>query len=77
MKLLCSGSDFARIDLVRRKLVDSHIACEIRPLPSQEEDEIPAYPELWILHDRDFSAASRVFVRFGCVPLANGARPVR
>jgi hypothetical protein len=69
MKLLFSGSDTAKIELVRQKLIDTHIACEIRREPAaQEPNGIPYYPELWVLNDRDFGAAARVFVRIGCTP---------
>ena len=65
-KLLFSGSDITRIEMVRQKLVDTHIPCEIRrELAPNQADGIPYYPELWVLNDNDFSAASRVFVRCG------------
>jgi hypothetical protein len=67
MKLLFSGSDTSKIEMVRQKLVDTHIACEIRrDVATGGPDSIPFYPELWVLHDRDFAAAARVFVRIGC-----------
>jgi hypothetical protein len=66
MKLLFSGSDTAKIELVRQKLVDTHIACEIRrELAPVTPEGVPCYPELWVLNDRDFAAAARVFVRIG------------
>jgi len=66
MKLLFSGSDTARIELVRQRLIDTHIACEIRrELAADGPDTIPCYPELWVLNEKDFAAASRVFVRLG------------
>jgi len=75
MRLLFSGSDVAKIEFVRQKLVDTHIACEIRLEPGvKEPDTIPCYPELWILNDNDFPAASRVFVRHGLGSTARGAR---
>jgi hypothetical protein len=69
MKLLFSGSDTAKIEMVRQKLIDTHIACEIRrDITPAGPDGVPCYPELWVLNDRDFAAASRVFVRIGCTP---------
>jgi hypothetical protein len=68
MKLLVSGSDAAKIEFVRKKLLATHIACEIRrELATDKSDGLPCYPELWVLHDKDFTAASRVFTRHGAV----------
>jgi hypothetical protein len=66
MKMLFSGSDTARIEFIRQKLLDTHIACEIRrELAAEGPTGIPCYPELWVLHDKDFTAALRVLVRLG------------
>jgi len=68
MKLLVSGSDTAKIEFVRKKLLATHIPCEIRrELAVGKPDGLPCYPELWIKHDKDFPAASRVFIRHGAV----------
>ena len=64
MKMLFSGSDTARIELIRQKLLETHIACEIRrELAAGDPNGIPCYPELWVTHDKDFTAAARVLVR--------------
>jgi len=68
MKLLVSGSDTAKIELLRKKLLAAHIPCEIRrELAAGKPDGLPCYPELWIIHDKDFPAASRVFIQHGAV----------
>jgi hypothetical protein len=64
MKLLFSGSDTAKIELVRQKLLNKHIACEIRrELATEGPDGIPGYPELWVVKDNDFDAAAHVLAR--------------
>jgi hypothetical protein len=68
MKLLVSGSDTAKIEFVRKKLLATHIPCEIRrELAAGKPDGLPCYPELWVVHDKDFPAASKVFIRHGTV----------
>ena len=75
MKLLVSGSDTGKIELVRKKLLATHIPCEIRrEIATGKHDVLPCYPELWVLHDKDFLAAARVFIRHGAAKLSVGHR---
>jgi hypothetical protein len=75
MKLLVSGSDTAKIELVRKKLLATQIPCEIRrEIANDKHDALPCYPELWVLHDKDFLAASRVFIRHGVAKPSVGHR---
>ena len=68
MKLLVSGSDTAKIELVRTKLLATHIRCEIRrELATGKPDGLPSYPELWVIQDKDFHVASRIFTRYGAI----------
>ena len=64
MKLLFASSDVTRIEIMRRNLTSSGVACEVHvDTSSRKEGGIPFYPELWIKHERDYIRAAKLLVR--------------
>jgi hypothetical protein len=62
VKLLFSSSEMPEVVFVKSVLVRAGIRCEIRHQDAPAAaPEIPAYPELWILDEGDFLAASMLF----------------
>ncbi len=63
MKMLFSSSD-GTVYLVRQKLLDTGIPCEIRDEPVEfDGTEVPSYPELWVEHEKDFKSATEILTR--------------
>jgi Putative prokaryotic signal transducing protein len=61
MKMLFSSSDRAEATLVRKKLFEAGIRCEVRHNPvAQGVFGVPSYPELWVNHDGDILKALRL-----------------
>jgi hypothetical protein len=61
MKMLFSSSDRGQVRLVRKKLFEAGIACEVRQNPvAQGVFGIPSYPELWVHDDGDILKALRL-----------------
>jgi hypothetical protein len=68
MRLLCSGSDFDKLERTRTELVRKGIACELRrDIPTGHKSDIPTYPELWIKAERDFPQAVSVFSQLASI----------
>ncbi len=81
MKILFSAPDSAEVRLLRKKLFQAGIKCEMRKNPiTQGLFGIPAYPELWIKNDGDIVKALRLLGRRRLsdmtviFPQSNGAR---
>ena len=61
MKMLFSSSDHGAVKLVRKKLFEAGIRCQIRQNPvAQGVFGVPAYPELWVDNDGDILKALRL-----------------
>jgi hypothetical protein len=61
MKMLFSTSDSGEVRLVRKKLSEAGIQCEVRGNPvAQGVFGIPSYPELWVNRDADILKALRL-----------------
>jgi hypothetical protein len=66
MKMLFSSSTSLEAEVVRRKLLDAGIACEVRVDAGAEDMfPVPVYPELWIKNDDDFQTALKLCMRLG------------
>jgi hypothetical protein len=58
MKLLLGGSDLAKLENVRTRLLRMGVACDIvYDVDGDEHEELPSYPELWVQEDEDFETA--------------------
>ena len=58
MKMLYSSSDLGEVKLVRKKLFEAGIRCEVRPNPfAQGVLGTPSDPELWVNEDGDIFKA--------------------
>jgi hypothetical protein len=69
MKMLFSSSTSLEVEVVRRKLLQAGIPCEIRSDAGEEDTfPIPSYPELWVKNPDDFHAALRLYRRLGPKP---------
>jgi hypothetical protein len=74
MKLLLGGSDLAKLQQVRSRLLGMGVACDIvHQLDYDEPSGVPSYPELWVRKDEDYDTASLVLRRPGCVGTARKA----
>src|ERR1039458_2068012 len=61
MKMLFSATDRGEVKLVRKKLFEAGIRCEVRQNPvAQGVFGIPSYPELWVKDDGDILRALRL-----------------
>jgi hypothetical protein len=61
MKMLFSATDRGEVKLVRKKLFEAGIRCEVRQNPvAQGVFGIPSYPELWVNDDGDILKALRL-----------------
>lgn len=61
MKMLFSASDCKEVKLVRKKLFEAGIRCEVRRNPvAQGVFGIPPYPELWVNDESDILKALRL-----------------
>jgi len=61
MKMLFSASDREQVQVVRKKLFQAGIRCEVRQNPvAQGVFGVPAYPELWVNDDGDILKALRL-----------------
>ena len=61
MKMLFSTTDHGQVKLVRKKLFEAGIRCEVRRNPvAQGIFGIPAVPELWVKEDGDILKALRL-----------------
>jgi hypothetical protein len=61
MKMLFSTTDGGEVKLVRKKLFEAGIRCEVRQNPvTQGVLGAPAYPELWVNDDGDIPKALRL-----------------
>ncbi|MGD0258198.1 MAG: DUF2007 domain-containing protein [Verrucomicrobiota bacterium] len=61
MKMLFSASDREQVQVVRKKLFEAGIRCEVRQNPvAQGVFGIPSYPELWVNEDGDILKALKL-----------------
>ena len=61
MKMLFSTSDRGEVKLVKKKLFEAGIRCEVRQNPvAQGVFGTPAFPELWVKEDGDILKALRL-----------------
>ena len=61
MKMLFSPRDSSEVKLVKRKLSEAGIRCQIRKIPlAQGVFGVPPYPELWIEEERDILKALKL-----------------
>lgn len=72
MKMLCSGSDLAKLELLKKRLIGIGVACELRQdfenvTGTDAHFEVPSYPELWVQQDEDLPLASIILTSPGAV----------
>lgn len=61
MKMLFSTTDRSEVRMVRKKLADAGIRCQVRRNPvAQGVFGIPSFPELWVNDEGDILKALRL-----------------